>query len=270
MPDPIEILIPLAQINPPPHQLRETIDAESLGALADDIGGHGLLQAIGVSGPDTGGRYTIGFGHRRFLAHQLLQRPDVRARVWPPGTDLLDIAVAENHFRKDLNPIEDARAMRQFVERGEPIISIARRYRCSDGTVRQRLALLELPTDVQAAIERDEISVAVGQILGSIDHDDYRRSLIDEATRGGTSARIANVWAAHYVAERERIIHNRLAVQEIIAQRADFILYAPCDGCQEAVPYDQTRGLRFCPGCFNAIMTSLQGEQRETSQPTKP
>ena len=76
-------------IDEPPHRLRGEIDPERLGALADSIAAEGLHQAVGVCGPRADGRYVVGFGHRRLLAHRLLGRPTVRARVYPEGTDLL-------------------------------------------------------------------------------------------------------------------------------------------------------------------------------------
>jgi ParB/RepB/Spo0J family partition protein len=265
---PLNMTLSTATINEPPHQLRETIDAEALGELADDIAGHGLLQPIGVCGPDSDHRYTIGFGHRRLLAHRLLGRDTIAARVWPQGTDLLDISVAENYFRRDLNPIEDARAMAQFRARDEPIALIARRYRCSPATVERRLALLALPIDVQDAIARGQINASVGEILASIDHEDYRRSLLEEAARSGTSARIANVWAAHYASDRARIIGNHLTVAAIVESRTAFIVYVTCDACRRDVNYTDTRGRRFCVDCDQTLTAALTEAQRENSRPT--
>ena len=263
--EPYEDLIALALIQEPPHQLRETIDAEQLGELADDIAAHGLLQAIGLRVEAHGASFTIGFGHRRFLATRLLGRDVIRSRVWPAGTDLLEIAVSENHFRKDLNPIEDARAMRAFHERGEPLVHIARRYRCSEGTVRQRLALLDLPEDVQRALAMGTLNVSVAEILGAIDHDEYRRSLIDEAMRTGATARVANVWAAHYASDRSRIVANHLSATAIAESRTAYVVYYPCDACRREVPYEQTRQRRFCAPCTDELSAALIDAQGASS-----
>ena len=251
--------IPMGQIQPPPHQLRQTIDPEALGRLADDIAVRGLLQGIGVVRAVDEDSFTIGYGHRRFLAHGLLGRATIRARVYPPGTDLLDIAIAENEFRKDLNPIEDARAMRQLIERGEPVPHIARRYRVSEATVRARLGLLDLPEDLQEGIAGGRLSVAVASALAVVDHDDYRASLIAEAQRNGASARVVAVWTAHYHADRDRIVANHLTVAAIVERREAFIVYVPCDACKEPKPYTETRGMRFCNDCAGELLAALSG-----------
>lgn len=255
--EPRERDLDLAWIEPPPHQLRETIDPEALGQLADDIAAQGLLQAIGVREIEPERRYQIGFGHRRYLAHHLLRRHTIRARVWPANADLLAISIAENHFRKDLNPIEDARAMRALEERGEPIPHIARRYRISEATVRARLHLLSLPTDLQHAIATGALSVAVAMSLADVDYEEYRTSLIAEAERTGASARVAAVWVAAYAADRDRIVSNHLTVQEIVARREEYVIYFRCDACRTEVPYPDTESRRFCRACAAVLSKGL-------------
>lgn len=247
------------RVEPPPHRLRDAFDPAELGALADDIAAQGLLQPIGVCDNGDGAGYTIGFGDRRVEAHKLLKREMIPARIWPFGTDLLSIAVAENHFRADLNPIEDAKGMRQFIERGEPVPHVARRYRCSEATVRARLALLELPEDLQLAVSRRELSVAVAVGLADIDHAVYRASLIEEAQRTGASTRVVNVWVAHYQADRDRIVANHLTVTEIVESRATYVVYVMCEACHVEKPYTDTRAHRFCVECGDQLMAALAG-----------
>jgi ParB/RepB/Spo0J family partition protein len=256
-----EQTLPLDVINEPPHQLRSSIDPTKLGRLADDIAARGgLLQRIGVR-DDGDGRYTIGFGHRRYLAHKLLGWPAIEARVWPASVDLLDIAIAENEFQEKLNPMEDARAMHQLAERGEPLAHIARRYRTTEATVRGRLALLDLPADLQEAIEQGRLALVVAVALADVDHDEYRASLIAEAQRTGASARVVAVWTAAYNADRDRFIANHSTVAEIVQHREQFIVYVPCDACHVDTPYTATEARRFCKDCLGELTRALAEAQ---------
>ena len=160
--------------------------------------------------------------------------------------------------------------MRQLMARGEPIPHIARRYRVSDNTVRARLALLELPEDLQQTIDQASLSVSVAVSLAAIDHLEYRASLIDEAKRTGATARVVAVWAAHYAADRDRIVSNHLTVQEIALGRETYVVYVACDACHAEVPYTNTRGRRFCGSCDDQLTAALQDASRETSQASPP
>lgn len=260
-----EQLIPLALIDEPPHQLRDEISEEDLGELADDIACNGLLQAIGVQEQPGSGRFTIGYGHRRYLAHVRLRREAIRARIYPATVDLVEIAISENRFRKDLNPIEDAKAMRALLDRGKPLAYVSRLYRCSAATVDARLRLLAMPADIQRAIAAGQLSVSVASALSEVDHDSYRGELIEEAIRHGASARVVNVWVATYQAGRERIIENHETVRDIIRQAESYVVMVRCELHGDNVPITETVGLRPCRDCYNALMEEIRSAQPASS-----
>jgi ParB/RepB/Spo0J family partition protein len=252
--------IELTKIRPPDDPARLSMDSDALGALADSIAAEGLHQPIGVRGPDADGGYEIGFGHRRYCAHLLLHRTAIDCKVYPLGTDLELMRVTENGQREQLTPIEEARECEKFVKRLASTAAVARQFRRSDNWVRARLALLELPEDLQLAVHRGEVAVAVAAALARVDHEQYRASLIDEATRTGASVNVVNVWVAHYEADKGRIVSNHLTVQEIAERRAAYVVYFPCDGCHTEVPYLDTRSLRFCTRCAGELLAVMQAE----------
>lgn len=264
MATPEYLVLPLLAIREPAIPARLFIDQDALGALADDIAANGLLQPIGVAGPDAAGLYEIGFGHRRFLAHRLLQRTTIDVRRWPTGTPLEDIRSAENYQREPLTPIEEARDVQRRLEIGQSRAHIARLLRRSPAWISSRERLLELPDDLQEAVHRGELPIAVALELAAIDHAPYRRSLIAEALTNGASVATARVWAAHYERDKARIVSNELAAQEIAEARAAFVPYYACDGCRAEVPFTQTRAWRFCTGCGAAIGAALAAPARPT------
>lgn len=246
--------IALDLIREPSHCLRASIEPGSLGELADSIAAEGLHQPIGVRGPLPDGAYEIVWGHRRLLAVRLLRWADISSRVFPANYDPLLAAVSENLQRTDLTPLEEAHAAAQFVERGMPHVHIARLFRRSPGWIKERLALLDLPPDLQEIVQARALPLAVVELLAQVDHEDYRRSLVRDAIQHGATCAAVEVWLAHYHQDRERILHNHLAVEQIIADRETFVITYRCQWCDELAPYEQTRSFRLCGPCSAQLL----------------
>lgn len=249
--------IPLSRIRPPADPLRVTIDPERIAALADDIAAQGLLQPIGVRGPDGADFYEVVWGHRRFLAHQLLVRGEIEAKIFPWTMDPLHAMAMENLGQEPMSAIEEALTCHRYVAKGQPIAAIARILRHSDAWVNARLELLAYPQDVQEAVQAKQISLAVAEQLAQIDHDELRVAYIAEADRTGAKASTVAIWLAHFRADRDRIISNHLRVEEIAAQRADFVLYVRCDPGNHDVPMKDSRTIRGCQRHLDELMKAI-------------
>lgn len=250
--------VPLTQIREPEHQLRASIAPEALGELADSMAAEGLHQPVGLRGPLEDARYEIIWGHRRFLAARLLTWPTIEAKLYPAEYDPLLAAVSENLQRSELTPIEEARAVARFVERGHPDSGIARLFRRSPGWVHERRALLELAPALQAAIHEGAVSMSVARVLADVDHAEYQADLLAEAKRTGATAATAEVWRAHYLADRERIVSNRLVVEEIRSRREQWKIYVACELCGEPKVYEETHSIRTCHTCADELARVIE------------
>jgi ParB/RepB/Spo0J family partition protein len=250
--------IRLALIDPPAQPSRDAIDPERVGALADDIAANGLLQPIGITGPGPDGRYRVAYGHRRLLALRLLQWTDVPALVWPHDTDPAQLRISENNIREQLTPLEEAADVKRMLDRGHPLSAVARFYRRSVAWVNGRRELLDLPPDVREALADQKLGLDVARIIGDVDHEPYRRSLIAEAARTGATANVVTVWRAHYIADRERIIENHMMVAEIAERREAWKIVIDCELCGEPKEYPQTRSLRACIPCLEEVDKLIQ------------
>lgn len=248
--------VPMALIHEPPHQLRQTIDPERLGELADSMAAEGLHQPIGVRALDGEEAYEIIWGHRRFLAARLLRWPSIPCRVFPVGYDPLLAAISENLQRVDLDPVEEAHAVQKLLDTGRSIAEVARLFRRSHNWIVSRIDLLRYPEDLKTAIQMHGLKLAVADALRDIDHDAYRAELTSEALRTGATGATAHVWRQHYLADRDRIINNHLMVDEVITRREAWIIYYPCDGCRENVDYRDTQTWRFCNKCSHELRTA--------------
>lgn len=241
--------VALDVIDEPSDQLRESIDPERLGALADSIAAEGLHQPIGLRGPRHDGHFEIIWGHRRFLAVRSLRRPTIPARIFPADFDPLLARVSENLNRENLNPVEEAHAVVLMLERGHSRGDVARQFRRSTSWVEQRAALLELPDDVLDAIRQHGLPLAVARQIADVDHEPYRRQLLYEAVTHGATEASAAVWRQHYLADRDRIVSNTIKVEQIIQDREKYRLMYPCDWCESPTPYEGTRTVRLCVAC---------------------
>jgi ParB family chromosome partitioning protein len=252
--------IPLNIIREPSHRLRENIAPEALGELADSMAAEGLHQPVGLRGPLSDGTWEIIYGHRRLLAAQLLNWKEIPAMTHPADFDPLLAAVSENLNREQMTPVEEAKAIARFVERGEPDAAIARMFRRSAPWVAARRALLLMPEDLQNAVHERTIKLGVAEALADIDHDSYRRSLIAEAQRTGATAVTAQVWRQHYLTERERIVSNHMMVEEITSRREAWKIVVACDLCRADFEYQDTRALRVCVDCKNVLAAAAAEE----------
>lgn len=256
----VEREVPLDLIELPARPHRISIDDSELNRLADDIAANGLHQVVGVRELADSDRLVLIYGHRRLLAHRMLRRASIRARVYPHDADELQIRMAENELRADLTPVEQAHICREFVERGDPVAAVARYFRRSDQWVRGRLALLDLPDELQAAVADRVITVGVAWELARVDYEPYRRDLIREAANHGCTERTAQAWASQYLADAERIKANTMKVEEIAARREQFRMMTDCAVCRASVDFADTRALRVCSGCMQQLLAALAEE----------
>lgn len=153
--DPSTREIGIDQIVRNPSQPRRRFDETDLQTLADSIATHGILQPLLLRTLDDGtGRYEIVAGERRWRAAQLAglhQVPALVRKFDDLGT--LEVSIVENVQRSDLNPIEEAQAYQQLIERfGRTQQSIADSVGKSRAHIANALRLLGLPEEIMSHV----------------------------------------------------------------------------------------------------------------------
>lgn len=107
--------LPTNQLEPNPLQPRGVISSESVAELVDSIKEHGILEPLIVAKTPAG--YQIIAGERRWRAARILKLEYVPAVVKETTPqEMLEMAIVENVQRKDLNPIERAKAFLRLRE----------------------------------------------------------------------------------------------------------------------------------------------------------
>jgi ParB family chromosome partitioning protein len=182
--------IPLELVDPNPRQPRRSFDEAALAELAESVRVRGVLQPIVVR-PLARGRYELVAGERRLRAARIAELATIPAVVRNADDwERLDMALAENMARVDLNPVEQARACALLVDDlGLTKEEVGRRVGRSRVSISNLVRLLDLPEEALELIESGVLSEGHGRaILVCKDHA-TRRSLARAARDGGWSVR---------------------------------------------------------------------------------
>ncbi len=182
--------LPVDVVVPNPSQSRRHFDEEALQALAGSIGECGVLQPVLVR-PVKDGEYELLAGERRWRAAQLAGLQSIPALVSRyDDRAALEIGLIENVARKDLNPVEEARACATLAkEFGLTYLQIGDRVGRSESVVSNLVRLLQLSEEILELLERGELGWAHGVALLSVKDPDARLALAREVIEDGLTVR---------------------------------------------------------------------------------
>jgi ParB family transcriptional regulator, chromosome partitioning protein len=182
--------VPVDLIRPNPRQPRRRFDQGAIAELAESIGSRGVLQPI-VLRPLPDGAYELVAGERRLRAARSAGLAEIPAVVREADDwERLDLALAENMAREDLNAVEQARAIAMLVEdlgltKGE----VGRRVGRSRVAISNLIRLLDLPEEALELIEAGELSEGHGRALLLCKDHGTRKRLAFSARDAGWSVR---------------------------------------------------------------------------------
>ena len=162
----------LTDILPNKNQPRKAFNSELLNDLAESIKINGILQPIAVREVDNN-KYEIIAGERRWRAAQIAGLTKVPIILFEANNEkTFELAIMENVQREDLNPIEEALAIKELIEKynfsQEKIIDITGKKRTRIVNI---LRVLDLPDKVQKLIAEEKISRGHGIALLSFKED---------------------------------------------------------------------------------------------------
>ncbi len=176
-------LLPIGQVTPNPRQPRRTFDQEKLRELAASIRQHGVIQPILVR--RWGNRFQIISGERRFQACKLAgvtHIPAVMKEI--DDREALLAGLIENIQREDLNPVEEAQAMREILlKHGLTHDQLAEKLGRSRSALTNRLRILHLPADIQKLIADGTLSAGHAKILAGLRDAKEIRSWVKKVLR---------------------------------------------------------------------------------------
>jgi ParB family chromosome partitioning protein len=159
-------LLPLDLISPGPYQPRSIFDADRLEELAESIRHQGVIQPIIVRARGDK-QFELIAGERRWRAAQIAGIDKIPAIVRDvPDEIAIAMALVENIQRENLNPIEEATALRRLVDEfqmthQEAGDAVGR----SRSAVSNLLRLLELSEDVRELVDARHLEMGHARAL---------------------------------------------------------------------------------------------------------
>ena len=169
--------IPLGEIDPNKDQPRKKFTEASLKELALSIQQHGVIQPIVVVKKD--GRYMIIAGERRWRASKLAGLKTIPAIIKDyNNVQMAEVSIIENLQREDLNPMEEARALKKLMDEfGWTQDVVADRLGKSRPVISNTIRLLNLEPEVIELIEAGKLSAGHARSLVVIDDRDAQIKL---------------------------------------------------------------------------------------------
>ena len=180
----------LTDIFPNKNQPRKAFNSELLNDLAESIKINGILQPIAVREVDNN-KYEIIAGERRWRAAQIAGLTKVPIILFEANNEkTFELAIMENVQREDLNPIEEALAIKELIEKynfsQEKIVDITGKKRTRIVNI---LRVLDLPDKVQKLIAEEKISRGHGIALLSFKEDANLLEIAQSIIEKGLSVR---------------------------------------------------------------------------------
>ena len=182
--------IPVSQIEPNPEQPRKNFSHQEMEELINSIREYGIIQPLIVSKLDEN-RYQLIAGERRFRSAKILELKTVPVIIRKVNDiQKLEISLLENIQRRDLNPMERARAYQRLIsEFNLTQEEAAKKLGKARASITNTLRLLELPETIQQAIEEERITEGHAKALLSVREPEKQKALLRRIVGLGLTVR---------------------------------------------------------------------------------
>lgn len=182
----------LSDIEPNRNQPRKEFDEDTIRELAESIEEHGLIQPILVR-PLDNGMYQIVAGERRWRALRMLGWQDKEIPVVIKELDdeeTAKIALVENVLREDLNPIDEAKAYNELIEKYDMTQeSVAKLVGKARSSVTNSLRILKLPENVVTMVRDGDLSAGAAKALLPLTDEEQITELALKSSKGEMTVR---------------------------------------------------------------------------------
>ena len=191
------LMLDVKRIQPSRYQPRA--DFGGLEGLVDSIRENGIIQPIIVRQEADG--YRIVAGERRWRAAQVAGIERIPAIVRKVADDrLLEIALIENIQRKELNPIEEARAYEVLLHDMKlSHADVAKRVGRDRSSISNSLRLLRLPQHIQGLVREGSVPLGHAKVIMAILDAETQIKVADEVAQNLLSVRETEERVAGYL-----------------------------------------------------------------------
>ena len=218
--------LPIDMIRQSPYQPRKIMEPEALEALASSIRQQGVVQPIVVR--KAGENYELIAGERRWRAAQQAGLQDIPAVIKSVNDqEAAAIAIIENLQREDLNPLEEAQAFANLIDKfGLTHQEVGEVVSRSRSAVSNSLRLLELADSVKEMLNRGDLEMGHARALLALKNKQQIKcaqkivdrqmsvraaeSLVKQLLNGGEKAKSAPSTQDPDVSRMEHTLSDRL------------------------------------------------------------
>lgn len=182
------------QIDDPVYAMRGELNRDSLFELAENIKANGLINPITVR--PVRDRFEVVAGHRRLSACKIAGKIKIQCVVRElDDNQTFEIMAAENLERDDVNPVDEAIFLHNFMERtGKSVAETAKAIKRSVGYIETRLVVGQMPDYMQDFLKFGHIKLGVAVKLMEITEESTREVWTRMAVRDGVSIAQAEFW----------------------------------------------------------------------------
>lgn len=193
--------IPVNKIRPNRFQPRTDFAPDAITELAESIKHHGIIQPITVRKLD-GEEYELISGERRLRASKEAKLTSIPAYIREADDkELVMLALIENVWREDLNPIEIANSyQRMKSELKLTQKELEEKVEKKRSTIANYLGLLELPDTVKAALVQNDAHFSMGhaKAIKGLKDVDVQLTIFDEIKEKKLSVRQTEEWVKKF------------------------------------------------------------------------
>ncbi len=177
------------KVEPNREQPRKTFDEDKLLELSESIKKHGVIEPIVVVKRDD--YYQIIAGERRWRASKMAGIKEVPVRIMElTEEEIVQISLIENIQREDLNPIEEALAYKQLIDRfGYKQDEVAEIVSKSRTVITNSMRLLKLDEKVQQMVIDGTLSSGHARTILSLNDVEKQYPLAERVMDEGLTVR---------------------------------------------------------------------------------
>lgn len=176
--------IALDDVRPNPYQPRKVFDEAALEELAASIKETGVFQPVILRKSAVKG-YEIVAGERRVRASKLAGKTTIPAIVRQLDESLMiEIAIIENLQRENLNPLEEAQAYANLMQKlNLTQEQVAEKLGKSRPYIANYLRLLTLPSGVKELLDKNALSMGQARTLLGLTNSEDMMKLANRAIK---------------------------------------------------------------------------------------
>lgn len=181
--------LPVSSIKRNPRQPRRVFEQAALQELATSISSVGVVQPVIVRQVEGG--YELIAGERRWRAAQIAGYTVIPAIIRNASdVESLELALVENVVRQQLNPVDEAYALKVLLEDlGVTQDNLAARVGRSRSAIANKIRLLDLPAPIQEMLAEGQITEGHGRALLGVGERGKQLQLARRVVEKGLSVR---------------------------------------------------------------------------------